>query len=58
MSQEPKFKIPTEFIELPSKGLIINRQLCHFFRANVELGMRVASGLSVKIDDNVMKHTK
>jgi catalase len=45
-------------IDGPNKDLIINRQLCHFFRANVELGMRVASGLSVKIDDNVMKHTK
>lgn len=29
---------------------IINRQLCHFFRANLELGMRVAEGLGVKID--------
>ena len=45
-------------IDGPNKDLIINRQLCHFFRANVELRMRVASGLSVKIDDNVMKHTK
>ncbi len=24
---------------------IINRQLCHFFRANLDLGMKVASGL-------------
>ena len=37
---------------------IINRQLCHFFRANIELGMRVAQGLGVNIDANTMNHTK
>lgn len=26
---------------------IINRQLCHFFRADIELGMRVAQGLGI-----------
>ncbi len=45
-------------IDGPQRDLIINRQLCHFFRANVEMGMRIASGLSVKIDDNVMQHIK
>ena len=41
-------------IEGPKRDLIINRQLCHFFRANVELGMRVANGLGVKIDASMM----
>jgi catalase len=34
-------------IEGPKRAEIINRQLCHFFRADVELGMRVAQGLGV-----------
>ena len=37
---------------------IINRQLCHFFRANVEMGMRIAAGLQVRLDDNIMHHAK
>ncbi len=32
------------------KDLIINRQLCHFFRANPALGSAVAQGLGVNID--------
>lgn len=35
----------------PKKDLIINRQLCHFFRANANLGMAVAKGLGVNIDE-------
>lgn len=35
---------------------IINRQLCHFFRANVNLGLGVAQGLGVKVDESMMKH--
>lgn len=31
----------------PEKERIINRQLCHFFRADVKLGMAVAKGLNV-----------
>ncbi len=31
------------------KNLIINRQLCHFFRANANLGMAVANGLGVDV---------
>jgi catalase len=31
----------------PKRDEIINRQLCHFFRADIELGMRVAQGLGV-----------
>jgi catalase len=40
------------------KKKIINRQLCHFFRANIELGMKVASQLNVNIDANMMNHSK
>jgi catalase len=32
------------------KDLIINRQLCHFFRADVKLGMAIAKGLNVDVD--------
>jgi catalase len=37
-------------IEGPQRENIINRQLCHFFRADVELGMRVAKGLGVDVE--------
>ncbi len=43
-------------IDGPKKNDIINRQLCHFFRANLDLGMRIASGLGVNIDFNQMHH--
>lgn len=36
---------------------IINRQLCHFFRANIELGMKIAMGLNINIDSNTMNHS-
>jgi len=41
------------------KDVIINRQLCHFFRANANLGMAVAKGLGVDIDKVMaeMKHS-
>lgn len=32
------------------KDTIINRQLCHFFRADVKLGMAVAKGLGVNVE--------
>ena len=38
------------------KDEIINRQLCHFFRADSKLGMAVAKGLGVTIDEKIMKH--
>jgi catalase len=38
------------------KDEIINRQLCHFFRADIHLGMAIASGLGVAIDDKVKAH--
>ena len=42
----------------PKKDLIINRQLCHFFRADVKLGMAIAKGLGVDVDALMaeMKH--
>jgi len=33
----------------PKRDLIINRQLCHFFRASIDLGVRVAQGLGVDV---------
>ncbi len=35
---------------------IINRQLCHFFRADIQLGMSIAAGLGITIDDKAMQH--
>lgn len=43
-------------IDGPRKNEIINRQLCHFFRANIELGLKIAGGLHIKIDANMMGH--
>jgi len=40
------------------KDEIINRQLCHFFRADPQLGMEVAKGLGVTIDEKTLAHTK
>lgn len=45
-------------IDGPKRDEIINRQLCHFFRANIELGMKVASQLNINIDANMMNHSK
>lgn len=44
-------------IDGPKRQEIINRQLCHFFRANIELGMRVATGLNINIDASMMNHS-
>jgi catalase len=33
----------------PKRDLIINRQLCHLFRASIDLGVRVAQGLGVDV---------
>jgi catalase len=40
----------------PKKDEIINRQLCHFFRADIQLGMSIASGLGVTVDEKSMEH--
>ncbi|OYQ36080.1 catalase [Flavobacterium cyanobacteriorum] len=34
----------------PKRDEIINRQLCHWFRADINLGLAIASGLNVTID--------
>lgn len=38
------------------KNEIIQRQLCHFFRADIQLGMAVAKGLGVVIDEKSVVH--
>lgn len=38
------------------KNDIINRQLCHLFRADIGLGMAVAQGLGISINEKMMKH--
>ena len=45
-------------IKGPKKDEIINRQLCHFFRANVELGMKIAMALQVNIGSDMMNHAR
>jgi len=37
-------------IDGPKKDEIVNRQLCHWFRADMNLGMGIAQGLGVQID--------
>jgi catalase len=41
----------------PKRDLIVNRQLCHWFRADVALGMAVAKGLGVNVD-SIMNEMK
>ena len=40
------------------KDEIINRALCHFFRADIQLGMSIAKGLGVSIDEKGMAHAQ
>ena len=42
----------------PKRDEIINRQLCHWFRADIGLGMAIAQGLGVTIDEKAMEHSK
>lgn len=42
-------------IEGPKRDIIIQRQLCHWFRADIRLGMAIAKGLGVNI--NMEEHT-
>lgn len=43
----------------PKKDEIINRQLCHFFRADIGLGMAIAQALGVVVEEAMPKqHTK
>ncbi len=41
----------------PNKDLIVSRQLCDFFRADMKLGTAVAKGLGVNVED-VMSELK
>jgi catalase len=41
----------------PKKDEIINRQLCHFFRADIGLGMAIAQGLGVDVSSVSSLHT-
>ncbi len=46
-------------IDGPKKSEIINRQLCHFFRADIGLGMAIAQGLGVNPEEAMPKeHSK
>lgn len=45
-------------IEGPKKAEIVNRQLCHWFRADISLGMGVAQGLGVSVDMPAHAHAK
>ncbi|WP_254411288.1 catalase [Dyadobacter diqingensis] len=42
----------------PKRELILNRQLCHFFRADPELGARIAQGLGIQIDESMFAHRR
>lgn len=42
-------------IEGPKREEIINRQLCHWFRADVNLGMAIAKGLNIQIDPSLLR---
>ncbi len=45
-------------IEGPRRSEIINRQLCHFFRADIGLGMAIAQGLGINPEQAMaQKHT-
>lgn len=45
-------------IEGPKREEIINRQLCHWFRADITLGMGIANGLGVQIDPELLNRKK
>jgi len=53
------FSADNQCISGPKRGEIINRQLCHFFRADMGLGMAIAKALGVDLEDSMPKeHTK
>jgi catalase len=35
----------------PKRMQIINLQLCHFFRADIQLGMAIAKGLGIDVEE-------
>jgi catalase len=44
-------------IDGPKRMDIINRQLCHFFRADMQLGMAIAKALNVDVESAMPKDT-
>jgi len=42
-------------IDVPQTGDIVHRQLCHFFRSDIGLGMAIAQGLDVNPEDAMRK---
>jgi catalase len=40
----------------PKRQEIINRQLCHFFRADIGMGIAIAQGLGITLDPQMMTH--
>ncbi|HVV56123.1 MAG TPA: catalase, partial [Mucilaginibacter sp.] len=40
-------------IDGPKRELIINRQLCHWFRADINLGMAVAKALEIDLEESM-----
>jgi catalase len=56
MSEQDKTNTVTNIVNAmkgitgPKKDIIINRQLCHFYRCSPELGGRVADGLGVNVE--------
>lgn len=42
-------------IDGPKREEIINRQLCHWFRSDVNLGMAIAKGLNIQIDPSLLR---
>ncbi len=40
-------------IDGPKKDQIVNRQLCHWFRADINLGMAIAKGLELDLAETM-----
>ncbi|MDC1161967.1 catalase, partial [Tenacibaculum sp.] len=61
MNQEEKSNTINNIVNAMSdidgekKTVIINRQLCHWFRVNPELGAAIAKGLDIEIDMNMFR---
>ena len=59
MSEEAKHDLVTNItnsmkgIDGPKRDLIVNRQLCHWFRADINLGMAVAKGLDLDLNETM-----
>lgn len=64
MSSEEKLHLVDNIVDSmkqikgSKKMEIINRQLCHFSRVNLELGMKIAIGLGITIDAQTLNHSK